>query len=113
MRSIVVFMLVFLQGVASYSIAVNTRGNNKRSALVSPDRKTDRLYNSANTGNGVPPGVLKPQDRKEVPGKHRQGAWFLNTREKTLTKRQKKKLSHQNETPGRGRQFSYGKVSWW
>jgi hypothetical protein len=94
------FLLVPAQ-ITSYSIVP------KRRSLL--DRKTGRLFEHQKhqPANHVPEGVKHHTYREEMPGKNRQGTWFLKPQHKT--KQQSKK---QKSASGR-RQIAYGKVSWW
>ena len=107
------FSLLLLEVVTCYSIIPNDSGKN-RSSLTSAmaDRKTGRLLSSKSTTNYIPPGAKHNQNREEIPGRHRQGAWFLKEKSKRNNKK-KGGNGNNNETPGRGRQLTYSKVSRW
>ena len=101
-RSIVLLLVVLLVGVHSYSIVPKRRMDQKTGHLL------EKQKNQNQPGSVLPPGVKPHTYREELPGKHRNGAWFLKPQHKAKQSQNKAKA----KSPG-GRQFAYGKVSWW
>lgn len=74
------------------------------------DRKTDHLTQHQQVARNPDPvpGSAHHTYRLDVPGKHKDGAWFLGSQHKPKTKE-----TENSKKAAAGRKWSFGRVPWW
>ena len=111
MRFIVIPLLLALlfAGQADAFAVKNSSLQSQRNTVRRTDSKTDNLSRHQQIAqNGkTGPEAKHHTNREEVPGKHKEGAWFQRPAHKPKAQEKKKK-----NAPG-GREWAFGKVSWW